>query len=186
MSKLWIVAVSATGQSGGGVGCRSQDTNDRTGHRESPPHASDASTARATRLRRVGIIRHPSVRTATDIIRRDRRPRLPSPREYPVPRTPQSPPMPSPAPAPCLHELRPGTKVCLHCRRAEREARAAHRNRIFVRITLTGMAIAIGVVGVRAGIEAFKRGSLPQIPILMAATTKAIVESLPGTPSPST
>ena len=91
--------------------------------------------------------------------------------------------MPSPAPAPCLHELRPGTKVCLHCRRAEREARAAHRNRILVRITLTGMAIAIGVVGVRAGIEAFKAGSLPQIPILMAATTKAIVESLPGAPA---
>src|SRR5687768_4249281 len=91
--------------------------------------------------------------------------------------------MPSPAPAPCLHELRPGTKVCLHCRRAEREARAAHRNRIFVRITLTGLAIAVGVVGVRAGIEAVRRGSLPQIPILMAATTKAIVESLPGTPA---
>src|SRR5688500_19620600 len=93
--------------------------------------------------------------------------------------------MPSPAPAPCLHELRPGTKVCLHCRRAEREARAARRNRIFVRITLTGIAIAIGAVGVRAGIAAFKRGALPQIPILMAATTKAIVESLPGTPSSS-
>src|SRR5688500_6132918 len=58
-----------------------------------------------------------------------------------------------------------------------------YRNRIVVRIALTGMAIAIGVVGVRAGIEAVRRGSLPQIPILMAATTKAIVESLPGTPA---
>jgi hypothetical protein len=91
--------------------------------------------------------------------------------------------MPPRAPEPCLHELRPGTKVCLHCRRAEREARAAHRNRIFARITITAIALALGVVGVRAGLDAYQRGSLTEIPQLMAATTKALVESLPGTPA---
>jgi hypothetical protein len=91
--------------------------------------------------------------------------------------------MPQSAPAPCLHELRPGTKVCLHCRRAAREARAAHRNRIFVRITLTAMAIGVAAIGAKAGLNAWQRGSLPQLPILMAATTKALVESLPGAPA---
>ena len=35
------------------------------------------------------------------------------------------------SPAPCPHELRPGTTVCLHCRYAEHQARAA-RTRAFL------------------------------------------------------
>jgi hypothetical protein len=93
--------------------------------------------------------------------------------------------MSSRAPATCQHELRPGTKVCLHCRRAEREARAAHRNRIFVRITVTTIGLAVGAAVVRAGLQAMERGDLPELPQLMAATTKAIVESLPGKPAAS-
>ncbi len=91
--------------------------------------------------------------------------------------------MPSRAPAPCLHELRPGTKVCLHCRRAEREARAAHRNRILGRIVVCAIGLGVAVAGAKAGFEAYQRGALPKIPDLMAATTKAIVETLPGTPT---
>ena len=91
--------------------------------------------------------------------------------------------MPPRAPAPCLHELRPGTTVCLHCRRAARQARDAHRNRIFVRITLAVIGIGVATVGVRAGVDAYKRGELTQIPLLMAATTKALVESLPVKPA---
>ena len=91
--------------------------------------------------------------------------------------------MPPRAPAPCLHELRPGTKVCLHCRRAEREARAAHRNRILGRIVVCAIGLGVAVAGAKAGLDAYQRGALPQIPDLMAATTKAIVESLPGPPA---
>ena len=91
--------------------------------------------------------------------------------------------MPPRAPAPCLHELRPGTKVCLHCRRAEREARAAHRNRILGRIVVCAIGLGVAVAGAKAGLEAYQRGAIPQIPDLMAATTKAIVESLPGPPT---
>jgi hypothetical protein len=91
--------------------------------------------------------------------------------------------MPHPAPAPCLHELRPGTKVCLHCRRAEREARTARRNQTLARVAVGAIALGVATATVRAGIDAFERGSLPQIPLLMAATTKIITESLPGAPA---
>ena len=56
-------------------------------------------------------------------------------------------------PATCQHELRPGTKVCLHCRRAEREARAARQRAILVRLGIVGAAVGAcayaGVVGYR-------------------------------------
>ena len=91
--------------------------------------------------------------------------------------------MPHRAPEPCLHDLRPGTTVCLHCRKAAREARIAHRNRILGRMAVVAIAVGVAAAGVRAGLAAYRQGSLPAVPQLMAATTKAIVESLPRSAS---
>ena len=88
--------------------------------------------------------------------------------------------MPQRAPEPCLHDLRPGTTVCLHCRKAGREARIAHRNGILTRVAVVAVVIGVAAAGARAGLAAYRQGALPEVPQLMAATTKAIVESLPG------
>ena len=84
---------------------------------------------------------------------------------------------------PCLHDLRPGTTVCLHCRKAAREARIAHRNQILARITVIAVIVGVAAASARAGLTAYRQGALPEVPQLMAATTKAIVESLPGSAS---
>lgn len=44
--------------------------------------------------------------------------------------------------SPCPHELRPGTAVCLHCRREAREAHKARVRRIFLRVGATALALA--------------------------------------------
>src|SRR5688572_1596802 len=57
----------------------------------------------------------------------------------------------SPRTADCPHELRPGLTVCLHCRRAEREAKGAHRRRILAKTTFGivgfGLCVSIGYFG---------------------------------------
>ena len=45
------------------------------------------------------------------------------------------------------------------------------------------IGLGVAVASARAGLDAYRRGSLPQIPVLMAATTKALVDSLPGQPA---
>ncbi len=93
----------------------------------------------------------------------------------------------NPRPATCPHELRPGTKVCLHCRRAEREANAARQRAILMRVGLTGAAIAAvayaGFVGFRAwqGKGSPSIGSLLASPAsLEAAPVRALTVSAPG------
>ncbi len=94
--------------------------------------------------------------------------------------------MPQRVPDPCHHDLRPGTTVCLHCRRAARDARIAHRNRILGQVAVVAVVIGVVAAGARAGLAAYRQGALPAVPQLMAATTKALVESLPGsTPAPA-
>ena len=51
------------------------------------------------------------------------------------------------------------------------------------RIVVCAIGLGVAVASARAGLDAYRRGSLPQIPLLMAATTKALVESLPGQPA---
>jgi hypothetical protein len=134
-------------------------------------------------LRRVGIVRHPSVGFSTVITEAS----APLRRSCePDPVTPRLRPMPQRASEPCLHDLRPGTTVCLHCRKAAREARIADRNRTLARITVVALAVGVAAAGVRAGLAAYRQGALPEVPQLMAATTKAIVESLPGTAAAAT
>ena len=62
-------------------------------------------------------------------------------------------------PASCHHELRPGTKVCLHCRRAEREAAAARNRAVFAKLGLGAAAVgAVAFAGV-SGLAAWKDSS---------------------------
>ena len=52
---------------------------------------------------------------------------------------------------------------------------------MLTRITVAAVVVGVAAAGVRAGLAAYRQGALPEVPQLMAATTKAIVESLPGT-----
>jgi hypothetical protein len=84
-------------------------------------------------------------------------------------------------PAPCHHELRPGTKVCLHCRRAEREATAARHRAIFTRIAVIAALIAgCGYAGVR-GFDAWKERGAAGLTGLLASPA-----SLEAAPIPTT
>ncbi|HEU4640874.1 MAG TPA: hypothetical protein VFS44_00375 [Gemmatimonadaceae bacterium] len=71
---------------------------------------------------------------------------------------------------PCPHEQRPGTKVCLHCRREARLAARARRRRSLVRYGLAGVTIAIlGAAGI-AGATALQRRPPRALPSRSAAT----------------
>ncbi len=89
-------------------------------------------------------------------------------------------------PAPCHHELRPGTKVCLHCRRAEREATAARHRTILVRIGLTAVAIGACAFAATSGLDAWKNRSTSGLTRLIASPGSleaAPVRALTGVPS---
>jgi len=84
-------------------------------------------------------------------------------------------------PAPCHHELRPGTKVCLHCRRAEREATAARHRAILTRIAvIAGLIAGCGYAGVR-GFDAWKERGAAGLTGLIASPA-----SLEAAPIPTT
>jgi hypothetical protein len=84
-------------------------------------------------------------------------------------------------PVPCHHELRPGTKVCLHCRRAEREATAARHRAIFTRVAVTAALIAgCGYASVR-GFDAWKERGAASLTRLIASPA-----SLEAAPVPTT
>lgn len=72
-------------------------------------------------------------------------------------------------PAPCPHELRPGTTVCLHCRYAEHQARAARTRALLLRIGVVGAALAV----VGAGAASLLRGATAPTP---ATATAAAAE----------
>ena len=76
-----------------------------------------------------------------------------------------------PAAGSCLHEIRPGTTVCLHCRKEERLARIARRRRSIARVF--GVVAGVAVCGVIANAPAGafdlrlpKLDSLPSLPSL--------------------
>ena len=77
--------------------------------------------------------------------------------------------MTSRTPATCQHELRPGTKVCLHCRRAEREVRATRQRAVLVRVGLTGAAIAASAYAGVVGYRAWQGHGRPTIGALLAS-----------------
>ena len=62
-------------------------------------------------------------------------------------------------PASCLHDLRPGTKVCLHCRRAEREAASARQRALLVRLGVSAAAVGAVAFAGAAGLAAWKDSS---------------------------
>ena len=72
-------------------------------------------------------------------------------------------------PATCQHELRPGTKVCLHCRRAEREAKAARQREVLTRVGLTAAAIGAVAWAGLAGFRAWQGQGSPSLGSLLAS-----------------
>ncbi len=74
------------------------------------------------------------------------------------------------ASAKCPHELRPGTTVCLHCRRAARDARIARRNRTLRKLGFSALGLAACAYAGAAGWDAYRRGAFPQWPEIVAAT----------------
>ena len=85
--------------------------------------------------------------------------------------------MTSSNPVNCPHELRPGTKVCLHCRRAEREVKAARQRAVLTRLGLTAAAIAGCAYAGLAGYRAWKGQGSPTISALLG--TPAPLEAAP-------
>ena len=116
------------------------------------------------------------------------------PRHVPLP--PDSPMSPS-TPAPCNHERRPGTTVCLRCRH---EARIAGRRRaLSVSLRVSAVVLAIASVGAIAGagagalqgrqltaIHAAPRGSTPAAPHRESMADEAQSRSSARAPSDST
>lgn len=89
----------------------------------------------------------------------------------------------SPASTPsCPHEQRPGTRVCLHCRREARLAARAHRRRSLTRVGLAGVAAAtLGAVGI-AGATALHRMA-PDLLAPPGATSRISRQSTGATPA---
>lgn len=85
--------------------------------------------------------------------------------------------MPAPTPVTCQHELRPGTRVCLHCRRAEREAKAARQRAVLTRVGVTGAAIAAVAYAGLAGFRAWQGNGSPSLRSLV--TLPASLEAAP-------
>lgn len=85
--------------------------------------------------------------------------------------------MPAPTPVTCQHELRPGTRVCLHCRRAEREAKAARQRAVLTRVGFTGAAIAAVAYAGLAGFRAWQGSGSPSLRSLV--TLPASLEAAP-------
>ncbi|HET7458607.1 MAG TPA: hypothetical protein VFJ74_13255 [Gemmatimonadaceae bacterium] len=79
-------------------------------------------------------------------------------------------------PGSCPHEIRPGTTVCLHCRKEERLAASARRRRTFTRIgvALAGVGIC-GAIVANVGGGAFDLSSLrmPNIALHLRPSSSA-------------
>ena len=79
-----------------------------------------------------------------------------------------------PASGSCQHEIRPGTTVCLHCRREARMARSERRRRTASRIGAGAAAIAVCVVIVNAASNAGAFDiRLPKLASRAAGATRA-------------
>ena len=90
-----------------------------------------------------------------------------------------------PAPAPCPHELRPGTTRCLHCRSEARAAARARLRRSAARVGLASVVIAIVAVVANAGTTVLRMGDAlpaprdpgappPPAPRALAAVTPVV------------
>jgi hypothetical protein len=74
--------------------------------------------------------------------------------------------------ASCPHELRPGTTVCLHCRREARMALRARRRRALVRgSSAIAVLSTLAVVGLVARVTLQGRSGTPRVRVATAAIT---------------
>lgn len=80
---------------------------------------------------------------------------------------------------PCPHEIRPGTKVCLHCRHVERVATRERRRRYMLRSSAVGVVVAtLGTTGLLGAMVI--RGRSPRAP--EAPHTNVAVSAAPAPP----
>lgn len=95
-------------------------------------------------------------------------------------------PLVSPRPIePCPHDLRPGTKVCLHCRRAARIAARERRRRMTARLGLAALALVlVGAVGVAGATAIQNRRPITQMPHIAKGETSAQLAESPTTATP--
>jgi len=90
----------------------------------------------------------------------------------------------------CPHDLRPGTRTCLHCRRVQRDARAARIKRGVARTTLSvvgfALCVGLGYVGATAlkgtGSDTLLATLDNLVSRAQAAVPRATRESLPVAP----
>jgi hypothetical protein len=86
----------------------------------------------------------------------------------------------------CMHELRPGTTVCVHCRHAARAVARERRQRFLLRAgAVATIAITLGAVGVLSAAALRARGSLhkserPVVNAPLSTPDRAVV----STPTP--
>ena len=88
------------------------------------------------------------------------------------------------SPASCHHELRPGTKVCLHCRRAEREATSARRQTLLVRTGLIAAVIGGCIYAGMSGLDAWKNRAGSTLSRLIASPAPLEAAPVPAAPAP--
>jgi hypothetical protein len=69
--------------------------------------------------------------------------------------------MSSTTPDNCPHELRPGTTVCLHCRRAARISGDARTRRTLARVGMIGVALVVCAAAAASGLSALQRYRTP-------------------------
>lgn len=105
--------------------------------------------------------------------------------------------MSSRPPGSCPHELRPGTTVCLHCRRLARESTSARARRTATRVAAVGAVLVGGVAVASRGTNALPRhragndearttppAAVAQTPPV-AAVTAAAVAAAERAPAPA-
>ena len=81
---------------------------------------------------------------------------------------------------PCPHDIRPGTRVCLHCRHVERLAARQRRKRYMLRSSAVGAVVAtLGAAGVLGAMVI--RGRTPR----RSEAAKIVAQARPVQPEPN-
>lgn len=88
--------------------------------------------------------------------------------------------MSSPALKSCPHDLRPGTTVCLHCRREARVTGQARTRRALARVGIVGVALLVCAAAAASGVSALQRYRAP------AGGKDAAPDSAPPAPDAET
>ena len=91
--------------------------------------------------------------------------------------------MPSRPVGSCAHELRPGTTVCLHCRREARESSHARIRQTTLRVAVAAACVGVGVAVLSRGTSALP-WQRPQLATVAAAPAAAVRAATHGVAAP--